>query len=77
MLLNGVKTKAIRQKISKLRGQDYRQYLTRKLATFSFLKLGKPSKVTQELAKRFVHGAQVESGVVSYKCLEANLTMLE
>ena len=48
MLLNGVKTEAIGQKMSKLRGQEYGRYLTRKLATSSFLKLGKPSKVKQK-----------------------------
>ena len=47
MLLNGVKTKAIRQKMSELRGQEYGWYLTRKLATSSFLELGKPSNVKQ------------------------------
>ena len=36
MLLNGVKTKAIGQKMSELRGQEYGRYLTRKLATSSF-----------------------------------------
>ena len=35
MLLNGVKTKAIEQKLSELRGEEYGRYLTRKLATFS------------------------------------------
>ena len=48
MLLNGVKTKAIGQKMSKLHGQEYGRYLTR---TSSFLMLGKPSKVEQNRAK--------------------------
>ena len=47
MLLNGVKTKAIGQKMSKLQGQEHGRYLTRKLATSSFLQLGKPSNVEQ------------------------------
>ena len=47
MLLNGIKTKAIGQKMSKLRGQECGRYLTRKLATSLFLKLGKLSKVEQ------------------------------
>ena len=36
MLLNGVKTKAVGQKMSELRGQECGRYLTRKLATSSF-----------------------------------------
>ena len=48
MLLNGVKSKAIGQKLSELRRQEYGQYLTRKVAMFSFLKLGNPSKVQQK-----------------------------
>ena len=48
MLLNGVKSKAIGQKTSELHSQEYGQYLTRKVAVFSFLKLGKPSKVQQK-----------------------------
>ena len=47
MLLNGVKTKAIGQKMRKLRSHEYGRYLTRKVATSSFLMLGKPSKVEQ------------------------------
>ena len=70
MLLNSVKTKAIGQKMSELQGQEYGWYLTRKLATSSFLELGKPSKVEQNSWLN----AQVESGMVSHKCLEANLT---
>ena len=36
MVLNGVKTKAIGQKMRELRGKEYGRYLTRKLATSSF-----------------------------------------
>ena len=47
----------------------------KKLVTSSFLKLGKPCKQgpAKELAKHFVHGVQVESGMVSHKCLKGNL----
>ena len=47
MLLNSIKTKAIVQKVTKLRGQEYGRYLMRKLVTSSFLKLGKSCKVQQ------------------------------
>ena len=36
MPLNSTKTKVIGQKMSKLRGQEYGRYLTRKLVTSSF-----------------------------------------
>ena len=50
--------------MSELRRHEYGQYLTRKLAFY--LKLGKLNKVQKELVKCFVHGAQVESGMVSH-----------
>ena len=63
----GLLTKAIEQKMIELRGQEYGWYLTRKLvnSSFSQARLAEQGPA-KEFAKRFMRGAQVESGMVSH-----------